>query len=265
MRSCDELEPLLAAYVDGEGAAGPARRGAARTSRAARTAGARSSASARSRAVLPAAAAGAGAQAPPQLRKRCAACVCAPRGRWRAAAPAASRRALAAAVVRRHACCWPSAAVFVIGLNGSVEALAAQLALDHVKCFQFAPAHADVDPTAAGATLEEHATAGSITVPRSAPVEQLELLDVRRCLSTQGSSAHIMYRWRGAPLSVYVLNSVPKSDVHVERLVVAARRGSGGLDRRRPHLRGGRPRPRRPTSAHRALPARVSAGNAPRS
>jgi hypothetical protein len=28
-----------------------------------------------------------------------------------------------------------------------------------------------------------------------------------------------MYRWHGDPLSVYVLNSVSKSDLHVERLV----------------------------------------------
>ena len=39
------------------------------------------------------------------------------------------------------------------------------------------------------------------------PGEQLELLGIRRCLSTEGLTAHLMYKWRGQPLSVYVLNS----------------------------------------------------------
>jgi hypothetical protein len=103
-------------------------------------------------------------------------------------------------------------------LNGTVEALATQLALDHVKCFQFAPAHAELDPGVAGEAWNR-SYGWLINVPRSAPVEQLELLDVRRCLSTQGVSAHIMYRWRGKPLSVYVLNRVPTSDVRAERIV----------------------------------------------
>ena len=29
---------------------------------------------------------------------------------------------------------------------------------------------------------------------------------MRRCISTEGLTAHLMYRWRGQPLSVYVLN-----------------------------------------------------------
>jgi hypothetical protein len=108
--------------------------------------------------------------------------------------------------------------VFLIGINGGDKALAAQLAIDHVKCFQFAPEHGGVDPINA-ADRWKAAYGWLLTVPRSAQTEELELLDVRRCMSTQGSSAHIMYKWHGQPLSVYVLNSVSKSDVHVERLV----------------------------------------------
>ena len=82
----------------------------------------------------------------------------------------------------------------------------------------FTKAHTEVDSGTAGEVWK--ASYGwLISVPKSAPVEQLELLDVRRCMSTQGASAHIMYRWRGQPLSVYVLNSVPRSDVHVEQIV----------------------------------------------
>jgi hypothetical protein len=42
-------------------------------------------------------------------------------------------------------------------------------------------------------------------VPASAGDEQLRLLTVRRCLSTDGRVAHVMYLWRGEPLSVFVL------------------------------------------------------------
>src|SRR5262249_34860819 len=42
------------------------------------------------------------------------------------------------------------AGAFLIGLNNPVEALAAQLAVDHVKCFQFVPDHAIVDSGGAG-------------------------------------------------------------------------------------------------------------------
>ena len=110
------------------------------------------------------------------------------------------------------------AAVFFTTLNGSAEALATQLALDHVKCFQFAPAHAEVDPQVAS-NLWKKTYGWLISVPTSAAVEQLELLDIRRCMSTQGASAHIMYKWRGQPLSLYVLNSPPTFDPGAQRLV----------------------------------------------
>jgi hypothetical protein len=110
--------------------------------------------------------------------------------------------------------------VFLIVINGGDRALAAQLAIDHVKCFQFAPEHGGVDSITA-AERWKAAYGWLLAVPRNEPREELELLDVRRCLSTQGSSAHIMYKWHGQPLSVYVLNSVSKSDVHVERLITS--------------------------------------------
>jgi hypothetical protein len=98
------------------------------------------------------------------------------------------------------------AAVFFYGLNAGPEALAAQFAADHVKCFEFASPPA-ILPNAAVVGREWAETRGwTIKVPASAPSEQLELLDVRRCISTQGITAHLMYKWRGQPLSVYVLN-----------------------------------------------------------
>jgi hypothetical protein len=33
----------------------------------------------------------------------------------------------------------------------------------------------------------------------------LTLVDVRRCFSSDGRAAHMMYTWRGEPLSLYVM------------------------------------------------------------
>jgi hypothetical protein len=99
------------------------------------------------------------------------------------------------------------AGVFLYGLKGGAQALAAQLAVDHVKCFEFAP-EPKVIPDAKSLGREWTSARGwSIKVPESAPVEQLELIGMRRCISTEGLTAHVMYKWRGQPLSVYVLNS----------------------------------------------------------
>lgn len=97
--------------------------------------------------------------------------------------------------------------VFVYGLRGGSEALAAQLAVDHIKCFE-APPNPVILPDAK-ALAREWATARGwmIKVPDSTRVEDLELLDVRKCLSKSGETAHLMYKWHGQPLSVYVLNS----------------------------------------------------------
>jgi hypothetical protein len=99
------------------------------------------------------------------------------------------------------------AGVFFYGLKGGSEALAAQLIVDHVKCFEFAsPPTILPDPANLGRDWA-HARGWKLRVPESAPSEQLELMEVRRCVSTQGITAHMMYKWRGQPLSVYVLNS----------------------------------------------------------
>jgi anti-sigma factor RsiW len=111
------------------------------------------------------------------------------------------------------------AGVFLYGLSGSVEALGTQLAADHVKCFEFASMPTIV-PDAKRLGREWADSRGwSITVPESAAVEQLELLDLRRCISSEGQTAHVMYKWRGRPFSVYVLNSEHPRVGAVPRLV----------------------------------------------
>ena len=42
-------------------------------------------------------------------------------------------------------------------------------------------------------------------MPQTSSAEALKLVDVRRCFSTDGRMAHIMFLWHGAPLSLFVL------------------------------------------------------------
>jgi anti-sigma factor RsiW len=92
---------------------------------------------------------------------------------------------------------------FLFGDN--VEALAAQLTLDHVTCFQFAPErlrHADA-AQAAHDWAEKQGWA--IEIPASSSTSDLELLGIRRCTMSSGRVAHVMYKWHGHPLSVFVV------------------------------------------------------------
>src|SRR6476646_2205398 len=201
---CAELEPFLAAHIDGETTAADAGRVNAHLA-ACRACRVRVSAEKAAREVLHARRDRLVPCASPQLRQRCAACA--------TAGPLPLAPAVHRPFVRRA---WVPlsfaatlllavAGVFLAGLNRNVEALATGLAADHVKCFQLAPDHAMVEPADAGAKWQRR-YGWSLTVPRSEPVEQLELLDVRRCMSIEGATAHILYKWRGSPLSVYVLN-----------------------------------------------------------
>jgi anti-sigma factor (TIGR02949 family) len=97
------------------------------------------------------------------------------------------------------------AGVFLFGLNDRVEALAASLAIDHVKCFKVTGAMARADASRAQWVWQQD-QGWPIVVPETAPGQQLTLVKVRRCFSTDGRAAHMMYTWRGAPLSLFVLS-----------------------------------------------------------
>jgi hypothetical protein len=88
----------------------------------------------------------------------------------------------------------------------STAVLAAQLALDHLKCFTI-DGDADGQPIAkvdAEATLLREFNF-SVVVPASLPSERLDLLAVRRCLYGDGLGAHLMYRANGEPVSLFIL------------------------------------------------------------
>jgi anti-sigma factor (TIGR02949 family) len=155
--------------------------------------------------------------APPALRARCAA--------LSAFAEATARPRSLMASVRRWAplslaatLVLAVAGVFVFGLNDRVEALAASLAIDHVKCFKVAggtPAHADPSIAARDWVQDQ---GWNVVVPKSEPAQQLTLVDVRRCLSSDGRAAHMMYTWHGAPLSLFVLPKNIGHDRAIDRM-----------------------------------------------
>jgi anti-sigma factor (TIGR02949 family) len=167
--------------------------------------------------------------APPALRARCAALSASAKATAgsafaEATAGQARRRSVMASVRRWMPLSLAAtlvlavAGVFVSGLNDRVEALAASLAIDHVKCFKVGggtPAHADPSVAARDWVQDQ---GWSVVVPKSEPAQQLTLVDVRRCFSSDGRAAHMMYTWRGAPLSLYVLPENIGRDRAVDRM-----------------------------------------------
>lgn len=208
MDTCREVEPLFASYVDDE--AGPPERAAVEAHLGAcppcreRLSGERAA-----RDVLRARRPLLRCSASEQLRARCAAT-----GKSRSVTPIVARPSL-----RRRT--WVPlafaatlvlavAVVFLLGLDDSAEVLAAQLAVDHVKCFQVPPGHTSpVDAAALGGQWKG-AHGWALRIPPGTPAEGLELLGVRRCLSSKGKVAHVMYTWRGEPLSIYVMPASPR-------------------------------------------------------
>ncbi|MEP6782408.1 MAG: zf-HC2 domain-containing protein, partial [Acidobacteriota bacterium] len=88
----------------------------------------------------------------------------------------------------------------------STAVLAAQLALDHLKCFTI-EGDADGTPIAkadAEATLRNEFEL-AVAVPASVPAEHLQLMAVRRCLYFDGRAAHVMYRLDGEPVSLFIV------------------------------------------------------------
>jgi anti-sigma factor RsiW len=201
MSKCQDLDPLFAPYADGETA--PADR-AAVEAHLERCPPCRQRVSEQRtvRAALAACRPALRQTAPDTLRARCA-------GHARASAPSPLARVGA---VRRWAplslaatLLLAVAGAFFFGLNNKVDALAAQLTLDHVTCFQFAPQrleHADAGTAARDWTA---AQGWSIHIPASSTREGLELLGIRRCAMSSGRVAHVMYKWHGEPLSVFVV------------------------------------------------------------
>jgi anti-sigma factor RsiW len=207
-KECRELDGALAPYVDGEADASSRAAVESHLSRCPpcrdAEAGERSA-----RDVLHARREQLRPRAPDFLRARCAA-------HGRAAAPRRSLLRRAAPFSLAATLVLAVAGVFLFGVNH--EAVAAQLALDHMKCFDVFGEEGTHDSAAAESAWRAR-RGWDIGVPASSAAHGLELVGVRRCLSTDGSAAHCMYRWRNQPLSVYIVPHELDGAAAVERAV----------------------------------------------
>jgi anti-sigma factor RsiW len=201
MSVCSELDALVTACVDGVAAPEDRRKVDAHLEKCA-PCRQRADAEGAVRILVRARARTLRADAPPGLSERCRALSTSglaatdARTSWR---PAIARLPLAAGVLFAIA-----AAIYALTAS-STTTLAAQLTLDHVKCFTLtgnpnAPVQAD---GVEGQLRERYGW--TVDVPGDSEANHLRLIGGRRCLYGEGTIAHVLYRHNGAPLSLFVL------------------------------------------------------------
>lgn len=204
MKTCEEIDSLMTPYVDGEvdltarravddhlAHCPPCRERALTEQAACRLV--RSQASALT------------AVAPPSLRARCVGA--APIGDTVSEPAAGPRR------VRRWLPLSMAATVllavgglFVSGQQERLEAaFAAQLAIDHEKCFtEFGTGHPPLEAAAAEAQLAA-AHGVDVAVPRGDAQAQVALVDARTCEYDAGQMTHLLYEVEGRQVSLFVV------------------------------------------------------------
>jgi anti-sigma factor (TIGR02949 family) len=200
MPSCREIDPLFAAYVDGEATASeratveahlaacpkcrhqPALQSAVRET-------------VRTKLCRP--------RAPEELRMRCRAAARTGSG------PFGTTRSTLASLSMAAALVLVVGGVLLYSLTGLFPAvLAAQLTLDHVTCFAVHDADTPVD-VRAGEEQYARDYGGEVHLPR-ATIAGLQLVNMRRCYCGEGVAAHAMYRLHGRPVSLYVISDVSR-------------------------------------------------------
>jgi anti-sigma factor RsiW len=83
--------------------------------------------------------------------------------------------------------------------------MAAQLTIDHVKCFELAPSvSASADAGALEAILQQR-YGWQMQLPDGSASEDLTLVTARRCLYGEGLVAHALYLHHGHPVSLFVV------------------------------------------------------------
>jgi anti-sigma factor RsiW len=128
--------------------------------------------------------------------------------------------------------------------RSSSRVLAAELALDHEKCFRLnrlLGTHDSAD------TVEAAMSSGfdwNVQLPDTADHDDVALVGSRPCLSGEGKVAHIMYRHNGQPVSLFMLPGETRREQIVQVLghqcriwssdgrtfVLVARESSGDLE-----------------------------------
>jgi anti-sigma factor RsiW len=198
MLTCQEIEPLLTAHVDGEATAEAAARVEAHLAWCA-SCRHRLAAERACRELLRAEAGRLRPHAPETLRARCAQGAAAARaaraGTWRHRwVPLSAAAALLLAI----------AGVLVVGTARPVSALAARLAFDHVICFSRESTQSSTPDAAQLEAVWADRHGWPIVVPADSASLDLKLIELRRC-QPEGEIAHLMYRREGRPVSLYIL------------------------------------------------------------
>jgi anti-sigma factor RsiW len=98
----------------------------------------------------------------------------------------------------------------------SSRVLAAELAADHVKCFTANALLGTHDAPAAVERSMMSAFGWQLHLPEQFDASGLELVGSRRCLYGEGKVAHLMYRDRGRPVSIFMLPKRVRPDELLE-------------------------------------------------
>ena len=196
---CRQIEAILPPFVDGEASAGDA---AVIHAHVARCAGCRQVVQEQRdvRALLTTRRASLREQAPAGLEsavRLAAAPAVAPAGAWsRRFSPLAAAAAVVLAVT--GGLYW--------GTGQSSVLLAAQLTLDHIKCFMIDGDDHSHPMTADVAQVRLHEAHGlDVQLPAPAEGGAARLVGVRSCLYGEGWVAHVLYRVQGEAVSMFVM------------------------------------------------------------
>ena len=146
--------------------------------------------------------------APANLRDRCRAASAAPARR-------APRRRLLTAVAATVALVAGGWTLHVM-TERSTTVLAAQLAADHVKCHLLAGDEDLQADVVQRRLLSEYGFHTS--VPPGSADARLRLIGARRCLTGEGTNAHMLYEFDGRPVSLYLVPQDSRRETDVELL-----------------------------------------------
>jgi anti-sigma factor RsiW len=197
---CQDVDSLLTPYVDGETPPADRQRVATHLGEC-RPCAVKARMEDAAHRVMQVRAASLATPAPAALAARCRALASrrpAARGAWAAAWRSVMLGTATALLVL-------TAVVGYAAASHSPSLLVAGLTLDHLKCFAFLEGRSGPpDPAALAARLERD-YGWRIAVPASLSGERLDLVGARRCLSTDGTIAHVMYRHEGRPVSLFIL------------------------------------------------------------
>ena len=207
MKSCHDVDVIMTAYVDGEVAADEAAEVDAHPAMCP-PCRERAFSEGVARQVLHAKAATLVERAPPGLKARCIAAT-------PSALPQDERAGGRAGAPRQRIAGWVPlsmaatvllavGAVFIVGQNKQLEAaFAAQLAIDHDRCFtHLEEVVPGFDEERAEGVLVDALGIDATVPPESA---DFDLLDLRQCLYDEGAMAHVLCEWRGQPVSLFVV------------------------------------------------------------